>query len=137
MNCVCPPTAIRMVVGCAGREHAARTSRKKKRTYSRCERPPAGFAGSPPSKGGDFRVSPSWRGTARAAFPRAQGVVLRKDAFINVFPTNQPAFEPRDSELYNHNDDTQNQHACIHTRRIEVTLRLTDDPTETLSRGKI
>src|SRR5262245_9345979 len=102
MNCVCPPTAMRTVLGCEGREHPAVASDKKK-----------------PQRHNDTKE------------------LLSKHRFINVLPPNEPTFQPRYSEFHHNHHDTQNKHTCVHARGVEVTLCLTDDPTQALCCGEI
>src|SRR2546427_3568066 len=57
---------------------------------------------------------------------------LRHDGFINVLPPNEPALEPCYPEFHNYHDDTQDKHSRVYARGIEISLDLTDDPSESL-----
>src|SRR5215471_11396542 len=107
MNCVCPPTATRIVVGSGEREQEAmaRTPQRHK----------------------DTKKGRSKKFLWRPFFVSLCLCGLRKHRLINVLPPDEPSFQPGYAEFNNHNHDTQDQHARIHSCRVEVALSLADD----------
>src|SRR5438045_3160631 len=75
---------------------------------------------------------------AMAGHNRAQNKKnLTNQPLIRFFPPDQTALQRRDAEFDDHYDNTPNQHPRVDARRIKVTLGLTYDPSESLSRCQV
>src|SRR5437773_2014471 len=63
--------------------------------------------------------------------------LCRKQFIFSNFPSHESALQKRDSQFHRHHHDSENEHSSIDAGRIEISLGLTDDPTQALRGGEI